>query len=128
MARHTGKNGLATLAGDSVVALTGFDIEENVGTQDLTAAGDTAETHDTTFTAWGGTISMNADHGALGQGLRAGASVAFSGYTEGNATGKTYLSGTATIESMSVGSPHDGKVTREYKIKGNGALAVAVVA
>ena len=128
MSRHTGKNGLVKLASDAVLALTGFDIEESVGVVDMTACGDTAETHDTLPGSWGGTINMNADHGGTGQDLRAGASVAFEGYTEGDSSGKTYLSGQVTVESMSIGSPHDGKVTREYKVKGNGALTVAVVA
>lgn len=128
MARHTGKNGTVTLGSDSVVALTGFDIEETVGESDFTAAGDSWRTHGITFKEWSGTINMNADWDAAGQSLRAGDEVTFEGYTEGNSSGRTYLSGTCTITSHSVDSPFDGNVTRSYSIKGQGELSVETVA
>lgn len=128
MARHSGKNGMVNVGADTVIALTGWTIEETASNVDLTAAGDTWETHETTYKAWSGTISMNADHTAAGQTLRAGDSVAFEGYTEGDATGKTFFSGTITVESHSVDSPYDGTVTRSYNFTGNGALSVAAVA
>jgi len=128
MARHTGKNGTVTLASNAVVALTGFDIEETVDVTDFTAAGDTWRTHGTTYKGWSGTINMLADWGATGQDLRVGDEVAFDGYTEGNASGKTYLSGTCTITSHSVDSPFDGNVTRTYSIQGQGELTVETVA
>ncbi|MFW5655814.1 MAG: hypothetical protein ACOCYW_09270, partial [Roseicyclus sp.] len=105
MGRHTGKNGTVTLGDGAVVAVTGFDIEETVGETDFTAAGDSWRTHGTTFKEWSGTVNMLADWGATGQDLRAGDEVAFEGYTEGNSSGRTYLSGTCTITSHGVDSP-----------------------
>lgn len=127
MGRHTGKNGTVTLGDGAVVAVTGFDIEETVGTTDFTAAGDSWRTHGTTFKEWSGTVNMLADWGATGQDLRAGDEVAFEGYTEGNSSGRTYLSGTCTIASHGVDSPFDGNVTRTYSIEGQGELSVETV-
>lgn len=126
MGRHTGKNGVVKLGGDTLVALTGFDIDETVGTQDVTACGDPAEVHATDIPGWSGSIKMNVEHGEAGQTLRAGDAIQFEGYSEGAAAGKTYYSGPATIESMKFQSEVRGVVTREYSIKGNGPLTMAV--
>ena len=127
MARHSGKNGLVKLAAGAVVALTGWDIEESVSTIDLTAVGDSSKSHTTDIGGWSGSIKMNADHAAAGQTLRAGDSVAFEGYTEGSAVGKTFFSGTITILTHGVDSPMDGAVTRSYSFEGNGDLTIAAV-
>jgi hypothetical protein len=127
MARHSGKNGVVKLGGDAVVALTGWDIEESVSTTETTACGDTSKQHDSLIPGWSGSIKMNADHGADGHNLRAGASLAFEGYTEGDASGKTYYSGTITLTSSGVDSPYDGTVTTSYSFEGNGDLDIATV-
>lgn len=127
MTRHTGKNGVVKFGSDTVVALTGFDIDETIGLQDTTACGDVAEVHAVDIPGWSGSIKMNVEHGAVGQELRAGEAIAFEGYTEGDGVGKTYFSGPATVESMKLQSEVRGVVTREYSIKGNGPLAVGVV-
>lgn len=128
MARHSGKNGLVKFGVNSVAALDSFDIEETIGEVDITAAGDDWRDHDTTYAEWSGTISLKLDHAGTGQNTRAGDEVAFEGYTEGDASGKVYLSGTATVTGHSVSSPHDGVVTRTYTIKGKGELAIETVA
>lgn len=128
MARHNGKNGIVTLDSGAVAALTGWDIEETVDTTDLTAAGDAWKDHDTGIPEWKGSIRMNADHGAAGQGLRAGTVLDFEGYTEGDDVGKTYFSGSITITSVGLDSPFEGAVTRNYSFMGKGALSIATVA
>ena len=127
MTRHVGNNGKVTLASGAVAGLDSFDITEPAATHDLSAAGDPWEVHGGGLKKWEGSITMKADHGATGQDLRAGDSVAFQGYTEGDATGKTFYSGTATITSHGLNSPKDGAVVRTYSIMGNGALAIATV-
>lgn len=129
MARHSGKN-LKVLHGvNEIDGCDGFDIEETHGTTDLTSAGEAWKSHETVQGEWSGTITMKADHAAAAnQSLRSGDSIDISGYTEGDGSGKSYLSGTCTITSHKVAAAFDGTVTREYSVMGNGALSVDVVA
>lgn len=128
MARHTGKNGKVKNGTSVIDGLVSFDITEKVGTQDLSAAGDPWRSHDTTIKEWSGSITLRLDHAAAAnQILRAGDSIGFEGYTEGDAAGKTYLSGTATVTDHGVEVSFEGEVARKYSIMGNGALDVAVV-
>lgn len=129
MARHSGKNLKITSGVDTIDGCVGFDFEETHGTVDLTAAGEAWKSHDTTQGEWSGTINLKADHAAAAnQTLRSGDSITVAGYTEGDAAGKTYLSGTATVTSHKVGATFDGEATREYSLMGNGALSIDVVA
>lgn len=125
--RHSGKNGTVKLASGAVTALTGWDIEETANKVALTAAGDAWASYDGTFNEWKGTIKVNLDHEDANQGIRAGDTIAFEGYTEGDATGKTYYSGSIFIDSVSVDAPFDGAVTRSYGFTGAGALTRATV-
>lgn len=128
MARHTGKNAVVKSGSNVIGGLVSFSIDEAVGTADLSAAGDAWEEHDTTLKNWSGSITLRLDFAAgENQTLRAGDSITFEGYTEGEASGKTYLSGTATVESHGVSTSFNGESAREYSIKGNGALSVATV-
>jgi hypothetical protein len=129
MARHSGKNLKVEVDGDFIDGCDGFDFEETAGTSDITSAGDGWSDHDTTFNSFSGTINMKADHAAAAnQTLRAGDVVTFGGYTEGDAVGKSYVSGSATVTASKIGATFDGTVTREYSLTGKGALSVAVVA
>ncbi|MEC7763384.1 MAG: hypothetical protein VX874_15890 [Pseudomonadota bacterium] len=127
MARHTGKNGTVKVDDTDIDGLVSFDITEEIGVEDITAARDTWEDHDTTLKKWSGSITMRLDHVGDGQDLRAGDQIAFQGYTEGDATGKTYLSGTATVTSHGVNHEYKSPVERTYAITGKGALSVATV-
>lgn len=129
MARHSGKNLKVLHGANDIDGCVGFDIEESFGTADLTAAGEAWKTHDTTHGEWSGTINMKLDHAAAAnQTLRAGDSITVAGYTEGDGSGKSYLTGTATVTSHKVGATYEGEVTREYSIMGNGALSITEVA
>ncbi|UWQ59965.1 hypothetical protein K3722_07495 [Leisingera caerulea] len=128
MARHTLKNAVAKLGSNVLDGLRQIDIEETVGDVDLTAAGDAWQDHDTGIPGWTASISFLLDHeAAANQSLRAGDVVAFEGYTEGDGSGKTYYSGTASVLSHKLGGSYDGEATREYSCKGKGALNTAVV-
>ncbi|MEP5730367.1 MAG: hypothetical protein ABJL67_13480 [Sulfitobacter sp.] len=129
MARHSGKNLKVEANGNFIDGCTGFDYEEGVGDVDLTAAGDGAETHDTTQTNWSGSISMKLDNdAAANQTLRAGDSITIAGYTEGDASGKRYMTGTASVIGNKGSTTYNGETTREYSLKGNGSLAFVDVA
>lgn len=130
MARHSGKDGLVKLNGGSqvtVAGLTGWDISETIATTPSDAAGDDWTSPLGTQKSWSGSIKMRLDHGAAGQTFRAGDTLAFEGYTEGDASGKTYYSGNILLTSHGLDSPFDGTVEREYSFEGVGALSSAAV-
>lgn len=128
MARHSGKNLKVSVNNNFIDGCEGFDFEETSATTDLTAAGDAWTDHDPTQKSFSGTISMKADHeAAANQTFRAGDLVTFGGYTEGDATGKSYVSGSATVVNSKLGASFDGTVTREYSLTGKGALSVGTV-
>ena len=129
MARHSGKNLKVSVGGNFIDGCRSFNFDESAANADLTAAGDGWEDHDPTQNSWSGTIDMVLDHdAAANQTLRAGDVIAVAGYTEGDASGKTYLNGTASVESHSPGASYNGEATRQYSLKGKGALSITTVA
>jgi len=93
MAKHSGKNGKVIFndgTAATAVGLKGFSIDESTGTADTSDADGLWKSHATTQSEWKGSIDLNLDHAGAGQDLRSGDELAFSGYTEGDATGKTY--------------------------------------
>jgi hypothetical protein len=127
--RHSGKNAVVKNGSDTIDGLVSFDIEETAETVDLSAAGDGWMDHDTTLKGWSGSMTFRLDHEAVAnQSLRAGDVIEFEGYTEGVGSGKTFLSGSATVNSHKKATTYNGESAREYSITGKGALAVEVVA
>ena len=127
MARHTGKNGKAKFGANFFTAVVDWSIDEKVGAEDLTAMGDTWETHEATQKSWTGSITVRRDPTDTAQSARAGDSVAVELYSEGDAATKKYFSGTATLESHGVEVSYNGAVARKYALKGNGPLTEATV-
>lgn len=128
MARHILKNMVAKSGTDVLDGIRQMEIEESVSETDLTAAGDDWQDHDTGIPGWTATLSMLLDHEtAANQALRAGDVIEFEGYTEGDSSGKTYFSGSASVLSHKLGGSHDGEATRDYSLKGKGALNSATV-
>lgn len=128
MARHILTNLTVTIGGDALDGVRSLEIEETVSDVDLTAAGDAWQDHDTGIPGWTGSLSVLADYDAsANQLIRAGDVVDFEGYTEGDTAGKTYWSGTASVLSNKVGGSYDAEETREWSLKGKGALSSAVV-
>jgi len=128
MARFTLKNAVAHLDSVALAGLRQIDIEETVGETDLTAAGDAWQDHETGIPGWTASLTFLADEAAAAnQTLRAGDVVTFSAYLEGNATGKTFYSGSVSVLTHKIGGSHDGEGTREYSCKGKGALTVSTV-
>lgn len=128
MARYTLKNAIFKSGSDVVDGLRQIDVEENVGDTDLTAAGDAAQSHQTLIPGWTASATFLHDNDAgANQTLRAGDSITFNGYTEGDGTGKKYLTGTASVLSVKWGGSYDGEAGFEVSLKGNGALSISTV-
>lgn len=128
MARYSGKNLVVKNGANVIGGVRSFSVEETIDTVDLTAGGDAAQSHDTGIPGWSASISALRDDAAdQNQALRAGDSITFAGYGEGDGSGKKYLAGTATVTSISNSVSYDGEATVEYQCQGNGALAVETV-
>lgn len=128
MARHILKNAVVKSGSDVIDGLRSLEIEETVGATDLTAAGDAWQDHATGIPGWTATASFLLDHAAgSNQALRAGDVITFEGYSEGDATGKVYWTGSASVLSHKLGGSYDGEGTREYSLQGKGALSSATV-
>lgn len=128
MARHIMKAAIVKNGSSELDGLRSFEVEETVGDTDLTAAGDAWQDHATGIPGWTASMTLLLDHEAgANQTLRAGDVITFSGYTEGDATGKVYWSGSASVLSHKLGGSYDGEATRDYSLKGKGALSSAAV-
>lgn len=131
MAVHHGKLGKVKIGTTNTVAeVTKFSISESVSTADATSMGDTAETHTVGIPSWSGKIEANYDPADTnGQvALTIGASLTLGLYTEGDGTGKKYLSGTATVTGLTIDASFTDNVKFSADIKGNGALTRATAA
>lgn len=127
MTRYIGNEGQVSLGGSIVASIVDFNINEAASDVDTTACGDPAMTHAMDIPSWDGTIKMNHEHDGQAHELRAGASLAFIGYTQGNQSGRIMLSGTVSITAVGMQVTRGSVVTQEYTIKGNGALTKATV-
>lgn len=128
MARHNGKGMIVKHGSNVVDHPISFSITEEVAVSDATAAGDDWEDHTLGAKKWSGSIEMRADFDAgANQSLRAGDEITFEGYSDGDATAKTFFTGTATVASHGVNVSHTDTVGRTYDITGKGALSVSVV-
>lgn len=129
MARHILKDAVVKHGTNVIDGLRSFEIEETVPDVDLTAAGDAWQDHATGIPGWTATMTLLLDHDAgANQSLRAGDVITFEGYTEGDSTGKTYWSGSCSVLSHKLGGSYDAEGSRDYNLKGKGALSSAVVA
>ena len=126
MARHSGKNLKVKVGAAFIDGVMGFDFTETRDTHEITAAGDGWKDFDIGLNGFTGSITMRLDHVATGQDLRAGAVVAFAGYTEGAARGTTYISGSCIVSQHQLDVRYDGVAGRQYSVTGKGALTVAV--
>lgn len=125
MAKHHGKNGKMKIGSSVVAETTSWSIVETVPTADTTAQGDAAQTHLTGIPGWTATVEGHYDPAdATGQEvLLNGASVSVGFYSDGDAAGKVYYSGTASITERRIGASHTDRVTFQANLQGNGALA-----
>lgn len=130
MATHAGNEGSVYIGANQVAEVRSYQVEESMGTTDDTTMGDTAATHLTTQSSWTAQTDVLWDEtDTNGQGvLTIGASVTLNLYPEGNSSGDTYKTGTATVTSFSISASYDGLVEASVSFQGNGALSTTTVA
>lgn len=130
MATHTGSEGTVKVGSNAIAEIRSFSIEESADTLDDTTMGDTARTYKSSLTTFSGSVDVLWDEtDSTGQGaLTIGAEVTLNLYPEGDASGDTYLSGTAIVTSRSISSSHDGLVEMSISVQGSGALSTTTVA
>ncbi len=129
MATHTGSEGTVKVGSNAIAEIRSFSIEESADTLDDTTMGDTARTYKSSLTTFSGSVDVLWDEtDSTGQGaLTIGAEVTLNLYPEGDASGDTYLSGTAIVTSRSISSSHDGLVEMSISVQGSGALSTTTV-
>ncbi|WP_420578783.1 hypothetical protein [Oceaniradius stylonematis] len=129
MSKSHGKNGRVKVSATLVAETRAWTLQENVPVQDATAQGDSWQEHLTGIPGWTANVTCYYDPAdANGQeAFTIGASVDVEFYTDGDGTGKTYKSGTATVIDRGQESPVDGNNMLEIGLQGNGALTQSTV-
>jgi predicted secreted protein len=129
MATHTGSEGTVKVGSNAIAEIRSFSIEESADTLEDTTMGDTARTYKPSLTTFTGSVDVLWDEtDTTGQGaLTIGAEVTLNLYPEGDASGDTYLTGSAIVTGRSVNSSFDGLVEMSISVQGNGALTQTTV-
>lgn len=129
MATHAGKLGKVYVGTDQVAEVRNFSIDETADTSEDTSMGDDWKTHLVTLKSWTAACDCWWDETDTNgqQALTTGASVTLNLYPEGNASGATYYTGTATVTSSGRSQALDGVVEQKFQFTGNGALTKSTV-
>lgn len=127
MATHRGNAGLLKLGAvpTAVAELTGFTIQESVGTLDDTVQGDAARTFKSdALPTWSGSMRGHYFPGDTnGQAVvKVGAELAFEGSPTGTTNGLAKLSGTIVITGRTITSDNGAIVGFEATFQGSGPL------
>lgn len=130
MANHAGKEGIVTVASNTVAEMTEWSVDETGNVIDDTELSDTAESHLAGTTSWTGSMTCHWDEtDTTAQGaMTINASVAVVFLPEGNTTGDISRTGTATVVGKSQGAAINGMVTQSFSLQGTGALVDGTVA
>jgi len=129
MATHKGSEGTVKVGANAVAEIRSFTITETADTIEDTSMGDSARTYLPSLTNFTGDLSVLWDETDTdGQAaMTVGSSITFAVYPEGDASGDTYLSGTAIVTSKSVTASYDGLVESSISVQGTGALTTTTV-
>lgn len=123
MARIHGKGGVVMVGGQVVGSVESWTVNYQVATDDASAQGDDGTYHVTGLPDWSGSITCRLDQeNAVQEGMTPGTAIEVDLYEAGNAAGKKYWTGNASIAGMDVNVPL-GTVMRTFNIKGQGALS-----
>lgn len=130
MATHHGNGGVVKIGSDTVAEVKEWQADSDIEIVDDSAMGDAWKTHKVGKKGWSASVNCHWDEtDSTGQeALTLGASVTLNLYPEGTGTGAKYLSGTATVKAITVNDPHDGIVSRNFQLEGDGALAWSTAA
>jgi predicted secreted protein len=129
MATHAGSEGTVKVGSNAIAEIRSFSIEESADTIEDTSMGDGARTYKPSLTNFSGSLDVFWDEtDSSGQGaLTIGAEVTLNLYPEGDASGDTYVTGSAIVTGRSVSSSFDGLVEMSISVQGNGALTTTTV-
>lgn len=130
MATHHGLDGSIKVGSNTVAEVRSFEIEVEQETVNDNVMNDTWRTHLTGLKGWTASCECLWDEtDTNGQvALTIGSSVSLSLGPEGHTTGDTIYTGTATVKTIGVTTPHDGVVTRRITFEGNGTLTITTAA
>lgn len=128
-ANHKGSEGTVKFTTNAIAELRGWTLNMVGSIIDDTVLADTAKTHQAGNTEWSGTFSTFWDEtDTNGQAAATvGASVTLNLYPEGDGSGDTYYTGTATITGANLSAATNGMVEAEYSYTGTGALTRTTV-
>lgn len=129
MARHDGKNGKVKLGANFIGHVTQFSVTEKAAVTDLTSADDTWEAKTSGKKSWDGSLTFRLDWDVASnqEGVRAGDELALELYTEGDASGKKYLTGTVIVSDRGVSTGYADPTELTFSFTGNGALTISAV-
>ena len=124
MANHAGKEGLVTVAGNTVAELTSWSVDESASTINDTELIDTAETFLIDKTSWTGSIEAHWDEtDTTAQGaMTIGASVTVVFKPEGASTGDYIYTGTGLVTGIGRSASIGGMVSATFTLQGTGTL------
>ena len=132
MAAHAGKEGSVAIGAHTIALVRSYSLNTSTETADTTTLDNTDgyETHLATFSTWEGSVDCLWDEtDSNGQGaLIAGAAVTLNLYPEGETSGDTYYTGSATVTGITRSGEVKGIVETSFTFKGNGALTETTVA
>lgn len=130
MAVHHGKNGKVKIGANAVASVQKWSLNSNVEVADQTSMGDEWQDHLVGIPGWSGTVECLYDPAnTTGQvALTIGSVVALGLYSDGDAAGKTYHAGNASVTSIPIETDLKGAVKISFNFQGKGALDVETVA
>lgn len=124
-----GSLGEVMTGSNAIANIRDWSIEQTGETTDSTVMGDSWMTHEQTLKGW--TCSCNVywdPDDTNGQvALTLGSSFTLNLYPEGDDSGDSYFTGTATVTSISNQAAHDGLVEGSFTFTGDGALTITTV-
>lgn len=128
MTTHLGNEGKVKINATTLGEVTSFSITESVETPDDSQLTDEWNTHKAGSKAWRGSCECHWDENDSPQNaLTVGASVTFSALPEGDGSGATYFTGTATVTQVVRSNARNGIVSAAFEFLGNGALSKTTV-
>lgn len=129
MARYKGHEGAVTIGANAVGEVESFDLEDSVNELDANVMGSGWTDVCAGQRSMSGSISVLRDPNDAGQtALTAGAEVTANLYPESNTTGRTEVTGTFLVTSVSLSVAVGDLVKDVYNIRNQGTVTIGTVA
>lgn len=129
MGTSHGKNGRVKVSATLVAETRRWRVNQNVPFADMTAQGDSGQTHHTGIPVWTAEVeaSWNPADTNGQEVMSIGAEVEVEFYPDGTSSGKTYMSGTASVVDRGIESAHDDGNRVTVTLQGQGVLSQTTV-